>query len=367
MKLRFIIAALLISSGAFAQNQIVPPALTPLRINSNSLEIATGTASGGTVNGPVNRFILLRGGATTLNTFIGSNSGNTTVTGKWSTVLGQSAGAGLTSARENTFIGYNTGTTATTGENNTFVGSKAGQFDLTGSGNTYIGREAGLYNEAGANNVALGMQSGYFSSGGSNNVSLGYQAGKFNRGNNNVFIGYRAGVLNSEDTTFMANKFIVSTRILDNRPLLDGTFGTGASPGNLIIYGKTAVINSAVTFNFPIGADANKVLYVRGGILADSVIVKTVWADYVFDNTYKLAPLAQVERYIQANKHLPNVPSATEIEKSGMNVGDIARLQQEKIEELTLYAIDQEKRINEQQAELKELRKMMIQLLRGSK
>ncbi len=77
--------------------------------------------------------------------------------------------------------------------------------------------------------------------------------------------------------------------------------------------------------------------------MAEEVRVRTSWADYVFDKHYELKPLEEVESYIARNGHLPNVPSATKVESEGLNIGDIIRIQQEKIEELTLYIIEQNK------------------------
>ena len=67
--------------------------------------------------------------------------------------------------------------------------------------------------------------------------------------------------------------------------------------------------------------------------------------DYVFGPTYKLAPLAEVESFTQANKHLPDVPSAQEIEAGGMDLAKMNLVLLKKVEELTLHAIAQEKRI----------------------
>ena len=72
------------------------------------------------------------------------------------------------------------------------------------------------------------------------------------------------------------------------------------------------------------------------------------WPDYVFSNGYKLPSISELEKYIRKNKHLPNMPSAAEIEKeNGFDVGDIQKRMLEKIEELTLYVI-QLKKENEQ-------------------
>ena len=94
---------------------------------------------------------------------------------------------------------------------------------------------------------------------------------------------------------------------------------------------------------------ANYRLFVKGGILTDEVRVKlstsSTWADYVFAEGYKLKSLKELEDFITKNNHLPNVPSGNQVKEEGINVADMARIQQEKIEELTLYIIQQNKRI----------------------
>lgn len=88
-------------------------------------------------------------------------------------------------------------------------------------------------------------------------------------------------------------------------------------------------------------------LSVNGTIKAREILVSTQnWADYVFDKDFKLMSLSEVERYIEDNNHLPNIPSARDIESQGISVGEMQRLQMGKIEELTLHAIQQEKENN---------------------
>jgi len=96
--------------------------------------------------------------------------------------------------------------------------------------------------------------------------------------------------------------------------------------------------------------------FVKGGMLAEEVRVRTGWADYVFADDYNLKPLAEVEAFIKENKHLPNVPSANTVETQGIELGNISRIQQEKIEELTLYLIDQQKQIDELKSLVYELK-----------
>jgi hypothetical protein len=68
-------------------------------------------------------------------------------------------------------------------------------------------------------------------------------------------------------------------------------------------------------------------------------------ADYVFADDYKLRSLSEVEQFVSENKHLPDVPSADELEETGMNVAEMNNLLLQKVEELTLYIIDLEKRL----------------------
>ncbi len=98
---------------------------------------------------------------------------------------------------------------------------------------------------------------------------------------------------------------------------------------------------------------ANK-LEVNGVIRANEVIVETGWADYVFQDDYKLKPLSEVEAFIKENKHLPSLPSAANIQDKGAHVAELMTKMMEKIEELTLYSIEQKKEIDELKKRLDE-------------
>ena len=69
--------------------------------------------------------------------------------------------------------------------------------------------------------------------------------------------------------------------------------------------------------------------------------------DYVFEEDYNLRTLEETEAYIKANKHLPEVPSAIEMEANGVQLGEMNMLLLKKIEELTLYVIELKKELNE--------------------
>ena len=101
-------------------------------------------------------------------------------------------------------------------------------------------------------------------------------------------------------------------------------------------------------------------LTVNGTIHATEVKVDlTVPADYVFKSDYKLMPLNEVEKYVKTNSHLPEIPSAAEITKNGLNMGEMQNKLLQKVEELTLYMIDQQKTINQQSAKIEELERKL--------
>lgn len=90
--------------------------------------------------------------------------------------------------------------------------------------------------------------------------------------------------------------------------------------------------------------DAN--LYVNGIIRSHEIEVTLgSWSDFVFADNYKLKPLEEVESYILENNHLPDVPSEKEVLEEGVKLGEINAILLQKIEELTLYIIEQNKRI----------------------
>jgi hypothetical protein len=96
-------------------------------------------------------------------------------------------------------------------------------------------------------------------------------------------------------------------------------------------------------------------LFVEHGVRTRKIKVdQQTWADYVFEKNYPLASLPEVEQYIQQHKHLPDVPSAKEVEANGLNLGDNQAVLLRKIEELTLYLIEQNKKLEELTRQLQE-------------
>ena len=79
-------------------------------------------------------------------------------------------------------------------------------------------------------------------------------------------------------------------------------------------------------------------------------------ADFVFEEDYALPNLEEVEKHIKENKHLPEIASAKDMAKEGVNVGEFQIKLLQKIEELTLYSIEQSKQIKKLQEENKFLK-----------
>jgi hypothetical protein len=103
-------------------------------------------------------------------------------------------------------------------------------------------------------------------------------------------------------------------------------------------------------------------LAVNGTIKSKKIILSPDgWADYVFDSTYRLPTLGEVESYIRREHHLPGIPSAATVQKDSLDVGAGQAALLKKIEELTLYTIDQDKKIQSLEGEVEALKKMILE------
>lgn len=238
--------------------------------------------------------------------------------------------------------------------------------------NANLGTGAG--SAGGTNNANIGYQS-HYSSPQENlrpttgNAFLGYQAGKVNSGNYNTLIGYQAGyspsnILSGSNNVFIGSNVGAGVTTESNKLMIDNNATTTPT-----IYGdfSSKKIGIGGFSSFPSTAGGVNVtgykLFVKGGILTEEVRINlsTNWADYVFANDYQLPSLEDVECQIKTNGHLFNVPSAKEVKEDGIELGQMAKIQQEKIEELTLYIIDQYKLNQKQSNELIELRALVAQ------
>lgn len=110
--------------------------------------------------------------------------------------------------------------------------------------------------------------------------------------------------------------------------------------------------------NDPNVLNGDYLLYVAEGIITERLKVaiegSNDWSDYVFEPDYSLLSLEQVQEFIDANGHLPGVPSAEDVAKNGIDVASMDAKLLEKIEELTLYILNQEERISELEAQIKQ-------------
>ncbi|MGA6119312.1 hypothetical protein [Sphingobacterium anhuiense] len=101
-----------------------------------------------------------------------------------------------------------------------------------------------------------------------------------------------------------------------------------------------------------------EMLSVNGNIRARQIKVETAnWPDYVFSENYQLPSLKETEKFIQTNGHLPEVPKASEIEENGVDLGELNKILLKKMEEMTLYMIDKDKRIQALEETVKALKK----------
>lgn len=96
-------------------------------------------------------------------------------------------------------------------------------------------------------------------------------------------------------------------------------------------------------------------LDVAGGIRADSVIVNTTGADFVFRRGYHIMSLDNLGKYIEQHKHLPGIPTANEMQKGGVSVGALQTKLLQKVEELTLYVVRENEKIEQLEKENAEL------------
>ncbi|MES2794784.1 MAG: TMF family protein [Bacteroidota bacterium] len=336
------------------------------------------------------------------NTFVGGASGRSS-TGSFNASLGANSLANNIGGNYNTAAGYDAGRN-NTGTSNLMMGTSAG-FGNTGNSNVFLGTSSGTVN-TGTGNVFAGFQSGINNTSGLGNLYLGAYAGSASPSRQRgTAIGYQSKV-EQDDAVILGQwdnlsvKIGIGTAAPTDKLHVNGTVrfqglptdapgGTAVqylvadATGKVYLYTGTAPARLGVDENnisvagSPIGSSFNENwtlkndylinknkrgiiigqgitsmplgygMYVSDGILTEKVKVaiknSNDWADYVFNKDYKKLTLTEVEKYINTNKHLPNIPSAAEmaIEGNDLHKTDVKLL--EKIEELTLYMIEMKK------------------------
>ena len=284
------------------------------------------------------------------NTFLGFQSGLSNSTGFQNVGFGSEALMNNTTGIRNAAFGRGVLMNNTIGSGNAGMGTNALASNTSGGNNLAIGFSSMALNTTGRDNVGIGTSAFFDNTIGSNNTAIGSQSGRKKDGNGNVYIGYDAGTvatLTSESNKlYIANSNTVT-------PLLYGDFSAKFISIGDVPVAKRDAIASAGQYG----------LLVKGGIMTEKIKValasSTDWADYVFEPTYQqnMLSLREVEQFILEHKHLPNVPSAQEMADNGLDVTQTVAKLMEKIEELTLYAIEMDKQIKQLQTEKEELKK----------
>ncbi len=193
----------------------------------------------------------------------------------------------------------------------------------------------------------------------------------FTINNNDQFGHARLNLNRSNDTRIAAVSFGEGTNYRWHSGLL---YNYGALSQNFYICQEDYVKNASTSPDFRVPEftittsgnvgigvlSPDSRLVVDGRIKCEEIRVEIVdGADYVFDDSYELMPLSEIKTYVDANKHLPNIPSAKDMEK-GVDLSEFNNKLLEKIEELTLYTI-------QQQSEIAELKKMCNELAESQK
>ncbi|MDI1316113.1 hypothetical protein [Flavobacterium sp.] len=205
-----------------------------------------------------------------------------------------------------------------------------------------------------------------------NTISLSNGGGSFTMPTTSVVAGTNVAVtgngsaatpflINATDKSIFADNGTIdqATTISGNRVVNMNNrniwFNSASTDANGKIY-----IGSTATYPTTTG---NYKLFVEGGILTEKVKVAlrstANWADYVFEKDYNLMPLNEVENYITANKHLPGIDSAAELATNGLDIAEMQAKHMAKIEELTLYIIEQNKAIERNTKAIEELQKQV--------
>ena len=142
--------------------------------------------------------------------------------------------------------------------------------------------------------------------------------------------------------------------------VIHGSLGTSAikmAPGNYLSTNFNADGRVSIGVGGGIAA-TGYLLSVKGKIICEEAKVQLSanWPDYVFDQHYKLMPLSELEKSIREQQHLPNIPAAKELETNGILLGDMNRRIMEKVEELTLYIIELNKKNEQLQKDVAKLK-----------
>jgi hypothetical protein len=273
--------------------------------------------------------------------------------GSWSEII--SGGGSATGSWSNSGTNiYNSNTGNVGIGTSTPIDKLTIQTPLNSTGFTHIGgaNEVIFSEFIGGVSAGIGTSSNHalrFNTNGTGKLSI-YPAGEVVVGGNAAGAFGKFTVVTGDDSYGMNQ--------VSNGPgaAIIGTYIGGTSAGigtytntNMRIFCNNAstIFIAAATGNVGIGTNSpGNRLEVNGTIRSKEIIVETNgWPDYVFDKNHQLPTLPEIEKFIQQNQHLPGFPSALEIEKNGLTVGYTQKKMMEKIEELTLYIIELNKKV----------------------
>ncbi|GAB3985697.1 hypothetical protein GCM10028807_01510 [Spirosoma daeguense] len=316
------------------------------------------------------------------NVFLGTYTGFKNTTGNDNIFLGSWTGHNNTGGTNNVFLGQFAGYNSTSGNGNTFIGRSAGYRNDVGNGNIFLGSSAGFNNTLGKNNISIGEISGQGIVSGNNNIILGYESGgNLTTGNNNVMLGTGTNVPINNIKNAVA--IGANARVaLDNAIVLGDPYNTSIAVGigtdspqfpldvrgiiNLRNNGTIKFshlsnpLRNGTTDQFLTVDEQGETVLAKHRLRIENV---NQWSDKVFSAMYSLRPLSSVATYIQQHGHLPGVPSAEDVVKEGVDLVKMNATLLEKVEELTLYSIEQDKKADRQQKEINELKTLIKQLL----
>lgn len=160
------------------------------------------------------------------------------------------------------------------------------------------------------------------------------------------------GVSNNDGTAVFAGSTHFSHF---NYSTAENTYIRGGKNGSKVFINDVSGLGSVQVgaANTPAGFKMS----IDGKLICTEIeVLVTPWPDYVFKPSYKLKPLQEVEQFIKNHGHLPNIPKAEEIENESLPLGNMSKLQMEKIEELTLYLIEINKRLKKVENENEQLK-----------
>ena len=156
---------------------------------------------------------------------------------------------------------------------------------------------------------------------------------------------------------------VLSTNSAGKLVLVDKAAYWTPNTANSAIINYNGVVSIGMANNADINAaglsGSNYKLLIGGTVGARKIKVtqSTNWADYVFAKGYKLLPLSEIEKFIKRNGHLPEVPTAKEVNDNGVDIGETQVILLKKIEELTLHLIELNKKIEKQNKKIENFKK----------